>query len=84
MMILRRSAIVLFSLLGIALSAVALPPQFSKDDMNTPAVRVSARLVLVDAVVTDKSGQRITDLKKDDFTVLEKTAKTLGIFFRGS
>jgi len=70
-MILRRSAIVLFSLLGTVIDIVALPPQFSKDDVNTPAVRVSARLVLVDAVVTDKSGRRITDLKKDDFTVLE-------------
>ncbi|HZQ96798.1 MAG TPA: VWA domain-containing protein [Candidatus Sulfotelmatobacter sp.] len=39
--------------------------------MNTPAVRVSSRLVLVDAVVTDKSGQRITGLTKDDFTILE-------------
>lgn len=70
-MILRRSAIVLFPLLGTAITVFALPPQFTKDDVNTPAVRVSARLVLVDAVVTDKSGQRITDLKKDDFTVLE-------------
>src|SRR5437868_7212030 len=70
-MILRRSAIVLFLVLGIVISVVALPPQFSKDDVNTPAVRVSTRLVLVDAVVTDKAGQRITDLKKDDFTVLE-------------
>src|SRR4051812_7259258 len=70
-MILRRSAIVLFSVLTTAISAVALPPQFSKEDVNTPAVRVSTRLVLVDAVVTVKAGQRITDLKKDDFTVLE-------------
>jgi VWFA-related protein len=43
----------------------------SKEDLNTPAVRVSTRLVLVDAVVTDKSGKRITGLTKDDFTVLE-------------
>jgi VWFA-related protein len=71
MMILRRSAMVLFPVLGIAISLVALPPQVSKDDVNTPAVRVSTRLVLVDAVVTDKAGQRITDLRKDDFTVLE-------------
>lgn len=68
---LRRSAIALFPLLGTAISVLALPPQVTKEDVNTPAVRVSARLVLVDAVVTDKSGQRITDLKKDDFIVLE-------------
>src|SRR5215469_11978391 len=70
-MILRRSAIALFPVLGTAITVLALPPQLSKDDVNTPAVRVSARLVLVDAVVSDKSGKRITDLKKDDFTVLE-------------
>lgn len=69
--ILRRSAVVLAALLATATSIFAQPPQLSKEDVNTPAVRVSARLVLVDAVVTDKSGQRITDLKKDDFTVLE-------------
>src|SRR3954451_4642611 len=82
-MILRRSAIVLFSVLTTAISAVALPPQFSKEDVNTPAVRVSARLVLVDAVVTDRAGKRITDLKKDDFTVLEngKPQKVLAFSF---
>lgn len=69
-MTLYRSRIVLF-LFWVAISAVALPPQLSRQDVNTPAVRVSARLVLVDAVVTDKSGQRITGLTKDDFTVLE-------------
>lgn len=61
----------LLTVLGTAISVFARPQQFSKEDVNTPAVRVSTRLVLVDAVVTDKSGQRITDLKKDDFTVLE-------------
>lgn len=70
-MILRRSVIVLFSVLAAAVPVFALPQQFSNEDVNTPAVRVSSRLVLVDAVVTDKSGQRITDLKKDDFTLLE-------------
>ena len=68
---LRRSGIQFFVLLGMAISVFALPPQLSKEDVNTPAVRVSSRLVLVDAVVTDKSGQRITGLTKDDFTLLE-------------
>ena len=70
-MTLCRTGIVLFILFSAAISAVARPPQLSREDVNTPAVRVSARLVLVDAVVTDKSGQRITGLTKDDFTVLE-------------
>src|SRR5258708_7137344 len=60
-----------FVLLCSAITAIAAPQQLSKDDLNTPAVRVTSRLVLVDAVVTDKSGQRIKGLTKDDFTVLE-------------
>jgi VWFA-related protein len=68
---LRHPFVVLFPFLTLSVGVVAQPPQMSKDDVNTPAMRVSARLVLVDAVVTDKSGQRITDLKRDDFTVLE-------------
>lgn len=68
---LHRSRMVLFLLSWLAINAVALPAQLSREDVNTPAVRVSSRLVLVDAVVTDRSGQRITGLTKDDFTVLE-------------
>jgi VWFA-related protein len=54
-----------------AFTAIGVAQQPSIEDLNTPAVRVTTRLVLVDAVVTDKSGQRIRDLKKEDFTVLE-------------
>lgn len=68
---LRYSLLVLFTFIALSVMVVGQPPQMSKEDVNTPAMRVSTRLVLVDAVVTDKSGQRITDLKKDDFTVLE-------------
>src|SRR6267378_222545 len=34
-------------------------------------VRVTSELVLVNVVVRDKKGNLITDLKKDDFTLLE-------------
>src|SRR5438270_13197102 len=34
-------------------------------------VRVTSELVLVNVVVRDKKGSLITDLKKDDFTLLE-------------
>src|SRR6266700_2344516 len=54
-----------------ASTTVVVAQQPSIEDLNTPAVRVTTRLVLVDAVVTDKSGQRIKDLKREDFTVLE-------------
>src|SRR2546423_856016 len=54
-----------------ALTSIGVAQQPSIEDLNTPAVRVTTRLVLVDTVVTDKSGQRIRDLKQEDFTVLE-------------
>src|SRR6266404_4735370 len=34
-------------------------------------VRVTSELVLVNVVVRDKKGNLVTDLKKDDFTLLE-------------
>jgi hypothetical protein len=66
-----RTGILLFVTVSSALHVWALPQQLTKEDLNTPAVRVSARLVLVDAVVTDKSRQQVKRLTKDDFTVLE-------------
>src|SRR5450432_1912501 len=36
-----------------------------------PVFHAETRLVVVDVVVTDKHGQPVTDLKKDDFTLIE-------------
>ena len=41
--------------------------QQSKDDV----VRISVTLVQVDAVVTDEKGKQVTDLKPEDFQILE-------------
>src|SRR5580704_13119091 len=38
---------------------------------TAPAIKTESRLVLVDAVVTDKKGKYLRDLKQDDFKVLE-------------
>src|SRR5438552_12062358 len=57
--------------LCLAMSAAPLPQQPTLEDVNIPAVRVTTRLVLVDAVVTDKSGQRVKGLTQNDFTILE-------------
>lgn len=58
-------------LVCVALNAAPLPQQATREELTIPSVRVTTRLVLVDAVVADKSGQRVRDLKQEDFTILE-------------
>src|SRR6267154_2463767 len=41
-------------------------------DQNQPTIRVTTRLVQVNVVVHDKKGEPIADLKKEDFTILDK------------
>jgi VWFA-related protein len=66
----------------VLVMAVALAGQFfapglvgwaqgQKSEVPPPAIRVSVRLVLADAVVTDKDGKIVTGLGAQDFTVLE-------------
>src|SRR3712207_2178259 len=45
-------------------------PEPGGDDEDE-VVRITSKLVQVDAVVTDKDGKQITDLKPEDFEVLE-------------
>jgi len=47
-------------------AATAPPP-----DATTPVFRTTARLVQVDVVALDKQGHPLTDLKREDFTVLQ-------------
>ncbi|HMV49651.1 MAG TPA: VWA domain-containing protein [Blastocatellia bacterium] len=62
---------------AISLSGVAQtpPPSSQKPSQETVSpdlvVRISTRLVQVDAVVVDKDGKLVTDLKAEDFRVLE-------------
>jgi len=37
------------------------------------SIKVTTRLVILSVVVTDKKGKPVTNLGKDDFTVLENT-----------
>ncbi len=53
------------AILGISLSAILLAQQ------PAPLIRSTSRLVLLDVIVTDKTGRPIRELKKEDFTVLE-------------
>lgn len=59
----------LFLCLGVSAASAAEQP--SVEDLSTPSIRVTTRLVLADVIVTDKSGQRIKGLTKDDFTVFD-------------
>src|SRR5260370_27487328 len=64
-------------LLNVSLSVFAQdapqsqPSQASQQTQPQYRVRVTSELVLVNVVVRDKKGNLITDLKKDDFTLLE-------------
>src|SRR5262249_24224975 len=40
-------------------------------DHNTPIVRITTSSVQIDAVVTDKHGEPVTDLTKNDFQILQ-------------
>ncbi len=69
---LRRSFLsrfALFSFVAVPLFAQTAPPP----DAGNPAatLRVNARSVVVDVVVTDRNGKAITGLPKEDFQVFE-------------
>jgi VWFA-related protein len=55
----------------------ALAPVFAQQDAPSrpsaqgPVLRITVNLVQVDAVVTDSKGRQVTDLKADDFEILE-------------
>ncbi|MGD0506573.1 MAG: VWA domain-containing protein [Terriglobales bacterium] len=53
------------------------PKDKDKDKENNSEIKFTARteLVLIPALVTDKSGNHITGLKQEDFTVLENGAE---------
>jgi VWFA-related protein len=65
-------------LLNVSLSAFAQDAPQSQPSQQTQQpqqpqyrVRVTSELVLVNVVVRDKKGNLVTDLKKDDFTLIE-------------
>ena len=62
---------------GIAPGQTAAPTQTgtqAASQNGAPTLRVTAREVLVDVVVTDKAGQPVTGLKASDFAVTEQSA----------
>jgi VWFA-related protein len=53
------------------LLAVGSPAQEPEQAPHTSTLTVTARLVVLDVVVTDKAGNPVTDLTRDDFSVFE-------------
>src|SRR5215469_7227060 len=65
---------VLILTLVFPVAAAQAPAQQPQNDREKPGAykfRVESELVLVNVVARDKQGKPITDLKQDDFTVLE-------------
>jgi VWFA-related protein len=56
----------------IGLLTLLAPPQSPGAQNPAPVFRAATRLVQVNVVVHDKHGQPIADLRKEDFTVLER------------
>jgi hypothetical protein len=54
--------------------AARLPAQTLTPDANAPpsTLQINSRSVLVDVIVTDKSGKPVTGLTRDAFTVSEQ------------
>src|ERR1035441_8256890 len=75
-MMLPRSALYLPVLLTLTFSLSAAPAQQSVPDAPAPQqetlIRSTVRLVQVSVVVEDKKGNPVTDLKPEDFTVLDE------------
>ncbi len=66
----KRSLLALMLALSLLLTAFGQQPQQEEAD-DTDVVRISTNLVQVDAVVTDKDGRQVTDLRPEEVEVLE-------------
>jgi VWFA-related protein len=68
-------------LLGLSLFPKAHGAQVPPQSPEAPALSITTRLVVLDVVVTDKSGHIVPGLSEKDFTVLEdKRPQTLRSF----
>lgn len=59
-------------LLPLCLAVLLSAQDAARVSQRPPTVRVTTRLIEIDAVVQDKYGRPVTDLTKDDFVVLDK------------
>jgi VWFA-related protein len=57
------------TIVSFAQSAPPMPP--AQANPNSPALKVTSRVVQVNVIVQDKNGKPVTGLTKDDFTILD-------------
>jgi VWFA-related protein len=57
-------------LLTVTLAGAQTPQQFQETPPDT-VIRINVNLVQTDAIVTDSKGKLVTDLKKEDFVILQ-------------
>lgn len=66
-----RNPILLIAFVSASLSGFSQQPDTNATNASGPIIRAETREVLVDAVVTDKKGNYISDLTEKDFKVYE-------------
>src|SRR5215213_972671 len=71
----KQPSLALFLGLSLFVTALGQNPQGTpaqqRGDDDDEVVRITTNLVQVDAVVTDKSGKLVTDLKPEDVEIFE-------------
>jgi VWFA-related protein len=74
-----RAVLLSFALLAILLLSSSIVPQSPQSSNqppgppNSPVIRTTTHLVQVSVVITDKKGQPITGLKKENFTLTDES-----------
>jgi VWFA-related protein len=67
--------VTIIAALAFSLYVFAIPKDKDKEDNSEVKFTARTELVLIPTLVTDKSGNHISGLKKEDFTVLENGAE---------
>ncbi|HTK25895.1 MAG TPA: VWA domain-containing protein [Pyrinomonadaceae bacterium] len=75
-----RASVLFFALAAVSFAQKPDPSPTPQDD---EVVKITSKIVQVDAVVTDKDGNQITDLSRDDFEILQdgKPQKIVGFSY---
>jgi VWFA-related protein len=69
----KRASLISILILSFLTSIIGQTPSpaTQQDQSDDEVVRITTNLVQVDAIVTDKTGKQVTDLRADEFEILE-------------